>query len=110
MSTSPQSTKDLELDDPLGIKERTYPYGLFSALSLVLAVVLFMVLKDYYTGSLKGPTDKLVESVVASLFTVSFTLAVLFLCLEFRKEILRLNDYIPKVRQWMKIHKNSSSQ
>lgn len=104
MST-PQTPKDLELDDPLAIRERTYPYGLFSALSLVLAVLLFTVLKEYYSGTYHNATDKTIESVVTSLFTISFTLAVLFLCLEFRKEILRLNYYIPKIRAYIKSHK-----
>lgn len=104
MST-PQTPTDLELDDPLAIRERTYPYGLFSALSLVLAVLLFSVLKEYYSGTYHNSTDKTIESVVTSLFTISFTLAVLFLCLEFRKEILRLNYYIPKVRAYIKSHK-----
>lgn len=104
MST-PQTPRDLELDDPLAIRERTYPYGLFSALSLVLAVLLFNVLKEYYSGTYHNATDKTIESVVTSLFTISFTLAVLFLCLEFRKEILRLNYYIPKIRAHVKSHK-----
>lgn len=104
MST-PQTPKDLELDDPLAIRERTYPYGLFSALSLVLAVLLFTVLKEYYSGTYHNATDKTIESVITSLFTISFTLAVLFLCLEFRKEILRLNYYIPKIRAYVKSHK-----
>lgn len=105
MSASPQQPNRLEREDPLGIKERAYPYGLFSALSLVLAVLLFMNLKDYYSGSYKNSGDKMVESVVSSLFTIAFTLAVLFLCIEFRKEILSINDHLPKIRHYVKTHK-----
>lgn len=93
-----KTSEDVVLNDPLTGKERTYPYGLFSALSLVLAVMFFLLLKDYYANSMRGPTDKMVEPLFSSLFTLSFTLAVLFLCIEFRKEILSLNHVIDRIK------------
>lgn len=86
-----------EQNDPLPIELKSLPYGMIAIFLLGIAVSAFIIFQENPAEMLQGEAAKQAEAQTLIFFSISLTLSIIFMCLRFRFEILKLNGFLKRI-------------